>query len=524
MLKDRKEILAFGLLIVVSSMAALLAVKNIKITPDSIHYALLSQQITSGNGLKTPLIRLDSHIIPIDGTIPQTWYPLLLPIVLALLGGVTPQSFLAAQILNLICHVVISVFTYLLIKHLYDNIGVALLTGVLVSISFPLLRITHHMWSETFFIALTLAAIYFLTVSRHSNHYQSGLYLVLASICASASILTRWPGLVFIPLFFWEAIVLIKNKKPRPKLRTIVIFLLIPIVTTLLVITRNYILWGEDILGVPFIATDMSYLNNFIGTIKNIFLQFQMGKNSITLVIAFSVLSIIYILINDNSGRELAKYFRTGLDLILIFMIGYTAFIFLSMVPRLELRYVSPLVPFLFIVSIFTIVFICKMIKLQGFSKLSFAGMLLCLSIIAFGNGYKTFLNLPEFFYKQQRIYSILNSCIYNWIKENYQENTTITTNRAHPLSFFGGYSTVILPHRRWQENTPIPEDMESVLPKRMSILGSKVLSLFGEAEEQYDGRYLAELFNKREDNDNFILVHECEDGVVYHLREETDR
>jgi hypothetical protein len=57
-----------------------------------------------------------------------------------------------------------------------------------------------------------------------------------------------------------------------------------------------------------------------------------------------------------------------------------------------------------------------------------------------------------------------------------------------------------------------------------MSILGSKVLSLFGEAEEQYDGRYLAELFNKREDNDNFILVHECEDGVVYHLREETDR
>lgn len=65
-----------------------------------------------------------------------------------------------------------------------------------------------------------------------------------------------------------------------------------------------------------------------------------------------------------------------------------------------------------------------------------------------------------------------------------------------------------------------IPEDMESVLPDRMTEIGSKVLVLFGKLTEEYDGEYLAGLSRKNGDNDKFIMAHRCEDGVVYELKQ----
>ena len=61
-----------------------------------------------------------------------------------------------------------------------------------------------------------------------------------------------------------------------------------------------------------------------------------------------------------------------------------------------------------------------------------------------------------------------------------------------------------------------LADNMESVLPNRMSEFGSRILVLFSKVEAQYDGNYVAELFNKRGDDDKFGLVHECQDGVVY--------
>jgi hypothetical protein len=525
-LKKKYAMLTYGILIIIAALAALLAVKNIKLTSDSVIYALVSQQITSGNGIRVPMIWFESSIAPVNGTIPMLWQPPLLPILLAFLGGVTPQSFFAAQVLNSVCHLTIAIFSFLIMRRLYDNRGIALLTGILVSLSFPMLRITHYIMSETLFIALTAATIYFLTISRQSVRNRYILNLFLASIFAGAGILTRYAGIALIALFFWEAFVSIKNKRTEFKYGAALLSVSIPILTLLLLFAHNYIITGT-VRGINFsqIATapDRSYLSAFAGTIKMLFAQFQLGDRSMMIIIIFTMLFALYFFINANLRREVLKYFHSGLDLIIVYMIVYTALICIQMAresPIFDLRFMSPLVPFLFIISVIGIVIACKIIYQKRGSKLLSGAIILSLGVMALGTGYKTYLNLPEFFSRHEKYHYILNSCTFIWAKEHYGKGSIIATNEPYYLSFLGGYSTIRLPNRRFFSDASIPKDMESSLPRRMLELGAYVLVLFNEVKEDHYGGYLAKLFNNRKDHDSFIMTHKCSDGVVYHLKQ----
>jgi len=517
--KNKCEIWIYSILIIFSVLSASFAVKNIKISPDSMRFGLVSQQILSGNGIRVPIIRLEDNYVPVNGAIPFLDQMPLLPILFALLGGVTSQNFLPAQIVNLISHVVISLFTYLIMKNLCNK-GVALLTGILVSFSYPLLWLTNHICTDPLFIALTAAALYFLILSRDTNYCRFSRNFFIAGIFASAAILTRNAGIAIIPVFLWEAFVLVKNKRPESKYPFTILTIALPVITTTAIFIRNYIISGS-LRGFNDTIPERSYLSAFKGTIEMIFKQFQLGKNGVILIVLFVMLFIIYVLTNAHLRKEVLKHFNMGLDSIIVFILSYTALIGLTMAKqqwRFELRYVSPLVPFLFISCIFMIVFVLDSVKFKGFSKLSLCGMILFLSVITLGNFYKTFLNLPEFLNKQEKVYSILSSCTYKWLTKSYGKDIMIATNRPFHLSFFGGYSTIALPHKRFNPGIHVPDNMASVLPERMSKLGAQVLALFEEAEERYEGSYVTELFNKRETNDKFILAHECSDGVVYTL------
>lgn len=519
--KNKYEIWIYSILITSSVLSASIAVKNIKISPDSMRFGLVSKQILSGNGIRVPVIRLEDNYVPVNGAIPFLDQMPLLPILFAIMGGVTYQNHIPAQVLNLFCHVATAIFTFLIMKKLCTK-GIALLTGILVSFPYPLLFNTHHISSETLFVALISAAIYFLILSRDSEHHHSSRNLFIASICSVAAILTRNAGIAMIPVFFWEAFIILKNKRPGTKHLSAIVAITLPVITTAAMFVRNYIISGS-LRGFSTASPDRPYIEAFKGTIEMIFRQFTLGKIS-TIMIALAVAAVVfYILINSGSRKEIMTFLRKGLDLIIVFMLGYTILIGITMAKqqwRFDLRYVSPLVPFLFISSIFMIFFIFESIKFKGFYKLSLCGMILFFSIITFGNFYKTFLNFSEFFNKQEKAYSILNSCTYKWLMKSYGKNILIATNRPYHLSFFGGYSTIALPHKRFEPTIHVPDDMESILPKRMSKIGAQVIALFEEAEEQYEGSYITELFNKRETNDKFILAHECSDGVVYNLKQ----
>ncbi len=519
--RNKYEIWIYSILIVFSALVALLAVKNIKISPDSMRFGLISQQILSGNGIRVPIIRLEDNYVLVNGAIPFLDQMPLLPILFALMGGLTHQNYMPAQIVNLISHLMISLFTYLIMKNLCNK-WTALLTGLLVSFSYPLLWLTNHIISDPLFIALIMASIYFLTLSRKTAGNQFNRQIVVAGIFAGAVILTRNAGIALIPVFIWEVFILLKNKRPRSKYMPIILVTMIPVITTAAMFIRNYIISGS-LRGFSESTPGRSYMSAIKGTIEMIFKQFQLGKYGIILIILFMILFILYVLINSQLRKEVLKHFNTGLDLIIVFILSYTALICLTMAKqqwRFELRYVSPLVPFLIIISIFFIVSAWYSIKLAGFSKLSLAGLTLSLSIIVFGNFYKTYLNFSEFSSKQDKQYSILTSCTYKWLTEAYGKDIMIATNRPFHLSFFAGYSTIALPHKRFNPGIHVPDNMASVLPERMSKFGSHVLALFEEAEDRYEGSYVTELFHKRETNDKFILAHECSDGVVYNLKQ----
>ena len=522
--KSKHNILIYLVLIISSILPALPAVKNIKISPDSMVYALISQEIISGNGIRLPLIfDMNDNYVFIDGAVPYVGEPPFLPILFALLGGVMPQSFLAAQIINVISHIVISIFTFMLMKKIYNNNGIALLSGILVSISLPMLWNVHRMVSEPLFIALTAGALYFLILSRHSYGHQSVRNLFVAGICTSAAILTRFAGAALIPVFLWANFILIKNKSIVLKHVSTILTTTLPLITAGALFIYTYIISGSIHGWIP-PSPDRSYFDAFLVTIKMIFLQFDLGgERPMTLITTFLALFVLYMIINANVRRELLKYIHSGLDLIIFFTISYTMLISYAMAKSqtvIEERYISPLVPFIFMLCMLIIVVAWEMVRVKGFPRLSLCGLILSLCVITFGDVYKTYMNSGALFSKDVGHYRILNSSTYKWIKENYNENVIITSNRPYHLSFFGGYSTIRLPHKRFEKNTLVPDNMESYLPNRMSKFGSRVLVLFEKAEEQYEGSYIAGLFNNREDDDNFVLIHEFSDGVVYKLKE----
>ncbi len=297
---------------------------------------------------------------------------------------------------------------------------------------------------------------------------------------------------------------------------------ILPIITIVGMFVRNYLISGT-LRGFNQASPERPYSEAIEGTLNMVFQQFQLGANSLVFTMLIMTAFILYVVINPDLRKEVMKYLNSGLDLTLVFILNYTALICITMATQqwqFEIRYVAPLVPFLFVVTIFMTAFIWERTKLKGFFRLSLIGMILSLSIIFFGTCYKTWLNIPYFLKKQTKVYTILESCTFKYVKDHFGNGAVITTNRPYHVGFFGGYTTIVLPHRRFNPNTRIPRDMESLLPDRMSRFGSRVIALFDEAEERFDGRYIAELFNNRKSNGNFLLVHECPDGVVYNLKE----
>ncbi len=392
---------------------------------------------------------------------------------------------------------------------------------MLVSFSYPLLRATNHISTEPLFIAFTVAVIYFLTLSRDSRDHRFRRNFLIAGLCASISIMTRNAGIAIIPVFFWEALVLFKNRRPEYKRLSTVLAISLPVITALSIFIRNYIVSGS-LRGFDQASPERSLPEALDGTLKMMFDQFHLGGNAIILI-KFSVLVFIgFIIFSADIRKKLLKSVTEGLDLTIVFMVSYTALICLTMAKqqwRYELRFVYPLVPFMFIIVLHMITLMWNSIKERVY-KLSIAGMILSISIVAIGSCYKTIVNIQEFSYKQEKTYSLLSSCAFDWIKQNVAKDTIIATNRPFHLGFFGGYSTVALPHKRFNPTINVPEDMERLLPERMSGFGAWILALFEEAEEQYEGRYVAGLFNTSMSNSKFDLAYECKNGVVYKRKE----
>lgn len=518
----------YGILLVMSACAAVVAVSNIIISTDSLSYGLVSQQIQTGRGIRIPVIGNIygfGTMTPSDGTVPFLIQPPLFPAMLALFGGLSLKSFLSAQLLNAASHIVTALFSFLLMRRLYSSTLIALFTSVLIAFSFPLMRITHHATSDALFTALTVISLYFFTAARTAGAKRYGPNLILAGFFAGAAITTRYAGLAIVVLFFWEALRLFSRKEPWARIRSVLYATIIPAATVATLFIRNHIHTGtiRGASGVP--APDRAFPEALSGSVKMLFSQFQLGERSAYLVSFLVTALVIFCLLNAEVRGRIRSLLAAGLDIILVFIAGYFFLIVIALVsdqPYFEMRYVTPLVPFLFITVILLAVSLRDTLSLNSSSRLPNFALSFFLVALLLGSFYKTALNIPEFFYRQEKVYSIMNNCAFHWLTENYDRSAVIATDTPYHLSFFGGYTTLILPSRKWVPNAEIPENMESVLPERMESAGSSLLVFFNRLSKKQFGSFVSGLSHKTDDSGPYQIEYVCSESTVYRLEKDS--
>lgn len=483
------------------------------LSPDSLRYALVSQNILSGEGLSNPILWFDSPVsINIEkGLAPFVVQPPLYAILLSLFDGVFPDSYTAAQIVNGISLVVISTTSYLIYLEITKKYFESLTVALLILSSNPILLSASFISSELVFVSFIMLCIYFLIKARKYDFTYR--YYLFAGFFAAAAIATRYTGVVLILLFAYEFF----NKNSKNK-SAIVVSSIIPIFMLSALLLRNYILSGT-IRGFYQPSPNRTYLESFKGTLEMTFLQFDIQRSMMIAIIALGLILITLLLVkNKNDYKILSAQKNSGIDLIVIFILLYFMLIVYAMTnnqPRWEERFMIPLVPFIFIILVLTLQNTLKTFFQTQYKRIYvlFFFVLISIDIFIYINNYQRALEKTQN-YTQFKNYDLLK-----WIKSHYADEKIVTTNAPFRLAFFGGYSTLRLPTKSWNAGFEIPENMIDVLPVHMDDVHSKLLVLFGKLSEKEFGTYIAQLSHKKRDDEHFQLLYSTGEGAVFILK-----
>ncbi len=504
-----------------AGLAGLYATYHIRLSPDSMHYALASQQIRSGRGVRVPIIPFQGPSADTRGTVPFLIQPPLLPLFLALLGGVAPGKVWPAQVLNIFSHTAIALFSCLIAKRLCGA-SFGIITGIAVAFALPLLLVSQYLWSEPLFIALVVMCIWCLQMSRYVNREQFPLYG--AGLLAAAAIATRFAGVALIPLFLWETIRIWKSRTEKSAIVFRIIAFLVPLCIVAILFVRNYVLSGT-IRGFQCPNPQRSIYAAICSVMQGIALQFGIKGFKAQIAILFLIFLVIVILVRSKMDRNI-QALKKGLDMIILFMVSYTGVIIVAMVryqPHLELRFVAPLVPFILITAVFIIELAWRSMTVTRIHKLLLhSGRIIFIILIIVGLLFTLWWKSSFFSPVETVNKRFLSSQTFGWLKTSLPPETIIATNEPFKVAFWGGYPTLRLINRLWNPYHDIPDDMCYQLPRRMSEVGSHYLILFADEDgldEEHFGEFVSALSRrKRADIDKFRLMYNCSDGVVYHL------
>lgn len=203
---------------------------RVGITPDSVDYLTASEHLLTGQGFTG-----------CDGS-PFVLWPPLLPLVIALVSGITRLSALdSARLTNALIFGAILVCSWQWFHWTIRSRSVVMLALVFLLFSQTLWRLTGHIWSEPLFIVLSLVAL--LSLERLLKTGQFG-WVIVALAAGCAAFLTRYSGVVLIgvgafTLLFWRKGTLFN------RFRAVLIFGFLAVVPTLLWLLRNYRVSGH---------------------------------------------------------------------------------------------------------------------------------------------------------------------------------------------------------------------------------------------------------------------------------------
>ena len=196
------------------------------LTPDSVEYIRLAQDI-SENGFA---------FLSENKSVDQ---PPLYPMLLAATAKLSGCSFLqAATALNALASAGLVVLLLLAISRLNCSIWMRMAMGFLACFSIPFCQVWSMAWTEPLFICWISLALFLASGTRHPIRVA-----LSAGLCTAAACLTRYAGIVLIPVI---AVFLFVSQSGSlwNRCRTGLCYVLLPAIFFGLYVARNWALSG----------------------------------------------------------------------------------------------------------------------------------------------------------------------------------------------------------------------------------------------------------------------------------------
>ena len=217
------ELLLAGTVVVIAVLIVAVARHGVVVTPDSLVYRGVSEQLRSGGGITVPFSTFTSSLSPAEvarfgGAIPLTDQPPLYPALLAALGALGFGFDAAVLTINLAALVAIAASMLGIARRMMTRHAAALsTTGVLLVLSIGPMSFERDAFvslfasalSEPTMLAFALGALWALMRHLDDGHLQDGMgwALPVATLLSMAAVLTRFSG-VAVPATVALAVVL----------------------------------------------------------------------------------------------------------------------------------------------------------------------------------------------------------------------------------------------------------------------------------------------------------------------------
>ncbi|MCG8314449.1 MAG: glycosyltransferase family 39 protein [Pseudomonadales bacterium] len=440
--------------------------------------------------------------------------PPLYPVLLSLTSALLKSSQLEASL-------AINVFScFLLILMLYHSaykvsksIAVSSTMGILCCVSVPLTFTWSMAWTEPLFITLVFASLY---ITTHLEHKK--FIILIAGIVTAAAILTRYVGVIMIPLLFLY-IAVHRTTNPLDAFKKGMIMAILPTLVLFAYATRNFVIsdtwFGDRYPGILGLEENISLATL---TIFSWFIPIKaaslFGENKLFLLFVLLVITACFTWLKRNYIANLLLKSEKATRLHLYFILIYTAFIIWTSTntayDHIDSRLLSPIYPSIIIVISFLLA--PEHFKKRKLWKIFYISLSLVLIITPLKSTiYELRLNLSEgaggYNTKTWR-----DSQLMNHLKETSDyKNAVIFTNASEAIFLLAGINAVETPAKR-QYNSQSPTGVNSLnLFEIHSEFDGALLAWFDNTDRAY-------FYNPQElsSMSRLSILHRFEDGTLY--------
>ena len=523
MLNDRALLIIYSLVLLI--MGTLFIFKHTGLGGDSIYIIDTATNIAQGKGYIYTMASYLSlpTINPLDIATPM--YTSLASLFIRM--GL--DTTLSARLISLIFLVLMPLPVFYLVKNLYGRTIAHAATIVLVFL-WAMVRNGSYTWVETTFIFFILMSMLFLAkLMNHSDESAKNrnyIYVLVSGFFIGLTYLTKGNGLFLLPVAFFTIFFLVYPLKERIK-RKCGLFLLLLLSFALVNsawCVRNYFVFDN-----PFYHGLYSYIKLLSASPVEFLYKFSAPLFPLVVLLPYS----LKYLFNSNERQKFLFLAAFPAIMTLFFFFAYS----------LEYRLLSPMFPFLIIISVKALFDIgrCWYERSVFWKRLSLNAMMTCLLVLAilpqlvFTASYYVF-HTPNFLDRDSswaQPWALEKMASYDaidWIKANTTQQDVLLSNDYDGLYHYtrrdivwaGGGVNHYLEHLQPYGQMGYSDLVNTVdrLHIDYVVLFRKpiVIGFRDEITRDYDGDFVYDLSRGNYAPPNLSIVYDKEDAIIYEV------